>query len=164
MKRPLLSILPTLSLLLCAAVVIAWVGSVASATDLPLWSYQVRTKSVYVSSTAFRAIEIAIVTNPIIKRDSGYFYLRRSPAILGIYFGPVANPNAARTFIMLFPYWLLFMITAAWPATSLWRRVAARRLREWKRRHRICLRCGYDLRATPDRCPECGAVLAGATT
>jgi hypothetical protein len=52
-----------------------------------------------------------------------------------------------------FPDWALVLPLAAWPAA--WRLLARRA------RAGLCPRCGYDLRATPDRCPECGTTVAG---
>ena len=55
-----------------------------------------------------------------------------------------------------FPYWPVVLAASALPATWLvhWRR--RRRLRH-RLASRLCPACGYDLRATPGRCPECGA-------
>ena len=54
------------------------------------------------------------------------------------------------------PHWFLVTVTALSPAA--W---ATRRLRSRRRfRQGRCQACGYDLRATPDRCPECGRVCA----
>jgi hypothetical protein len=54
------------------------------------------------------------------------------------------------------PHWMLCVMLAMAPAAWLARRRSSRR----RRRTGCCPACGYDLRATPDRCPECGAVTA----
>jgi hypothetical protein len=50
------------------------------------------------------------------------------------------------------PFWALCVPLAG---SALWGTVRLRRLRDL-RRPGLCGRCGYDLRETTDRCPECG--------
>jgi hypothetical protein len=54
------------------------------------------------------------------------------------------------------PAWLLPLAFFIPPLT--WSRRAWRGRR--RRRAGECLNCGYDLRATPERCPECGTIRA----
>ena len=60
------------------------------------------------------------------------------------------------------PYWFIVLLTAAPPA-DWWRQQRRARHRKVEGR---CPGCGYDLRGTPERCPECGWTKspAAATT
>lgn len=50
------------------------------------------------------------------------------------------------------PAWFTAMLTAMLPARWVWQRKRA----AGRARAGFCLKCGYDLHATPERCPECG--------
>jgi hypothetical protein len=58
------------------------------------------------------------------------------------------------------PLWLLAAACALVPVSHAYRR----RIRRRRRIAGQCAACGYDLRATSDRCPECGAAVEGAAS
>jgi hypothetical protein len=60
--------------------------------------------------------------------------------------------QAGATIVFAVPLWFLTMLSAI-PLGSFY--LIRRRLRRISRLG-LCPNCGYDLRATPERCPECG--------
>jgi hypothetical protein len=92
-----------------------------------------------------------------------YGFVSHDSGFLGIGFhlkiGSVTSSNAFAMAIVI-PWWLLFALVTlpAYPSAS--RALVRMRAQRRRARHGLCMKCGYDLRATPDRCPECGTASA----
>jgi hypothetical protein len=79
----------------------------------------------------------------------------------GVEFGGGWGEDGSILWNLSVPYWMLATVTAIPLPVGIWawlRRGRARRAV----RLGLCRRCGYDLRASPGRCPECGTAATGA--
>ncbi|HEY7089832.1 MAG TPA: hypothetical protein VH518_17170 [Tepidisphaeraceae bacterium] len=170
MKRRLFTLLSAVSLLLCMATVGLWVRS--------YWAFDVLTRFTLTDDHALHGV--------IFWTQHGSCALRRSVAgrqaipfnypHLGEWQWNVnsnQNPLGTLRYGFIFdrderggpnsgyyrwmtigvPLWLLAIFFAVCPT---WWLVRELRRRAALRAVGRCKNCGYDLRATPDRCPECG--------
>ena len=72
----------------------------------------------------------------------------------------MAQPSTyIRSAAVRIPYWFFTGVALIFPL--LWLRDLRRERRRFRSGH--CPRCGFDLRMTPDGCPECGLVIVRET-
>ena len=90
--------------------------------------------------------------------DSTLGFFRRTtqvpflPTKTSTQMAPLGNGGWMNRNAVSIPYWSLFAVTTAIMVFTTWRWLRTRR----RQQRGFCSVCGYDLRATPERCPECG--------
>jgi hypothetical protein len=167
MLRRLFTLVAALSLLLCVAAAVLWARSGTRsdyASVAPSWR-------AFVCMTFPGGLKVSTWPDPVQPgglRFASYEYEVRNaygawmprPAVswakLGFDFKPLQFSNQSRpapgAFELYVPFWFLAAALLAMPFVAAARLVRSRR----RIRRGVCLDCGYDLRATAGRCPECG--------
>jgi hypothetical protein len=152
-KRRVANVLAAISLVLCVATIALWVRGEFSRDVLVV---PVSSKVVVGVGGLRHAAMFGYVTGfggppprGITVHDIGSKEDPPDRSFLG--FGYTGGGGGrGRETVWFIPYW--FLVSASALCFVQFRRVARRPVPG------LCPTCGYDLRATPDRCPECGIV------
>jgi hypothetical protein len=155
LARIILNALTALSLVLCVAACVLWVRSYSHhdnltglhADGLRMW------ESVACSMHYWRSPSTLLAR---VKGFLGWTYEHRPNALYREVWGRFEITHRGPGDINIWvPYWMTCAACAFLPACWLVRPFVRRR-RDRSRTSGLCRVCGYDLRATPARCPECG--------
>ena len=176
MRRPFRAAAVTLSSLLCAATAALWIYSYHSGFEYGDYAdkdstgfyrdYDIISDAGRISYTWFWQYSPTYPTrgaflyhsfDPRPQADRFPWHWEKND--LGIYFAgfyyeDAASPSRLGWHTVAVPYWFLIILFFLLPALRLWHRT--------RRQPGLCRTCGYDLRATPDRCPECGTAVSPA--
>lgn len=190
MKRRLLHILTTLSLLVFVATIVLWVRSFFGSDGIARYTYGPAGAGAFSRVRFIRSERGGIILSDFTQQSTDPAYaawvLPRAsvwefphdptggpywPAASDLFDTLSFDINANRRLTsgmteawlnVRIPYWAPALLAAIAP---LWWLV---RGRTWRRRQRVaqgrCAECGYDLRATPGQCPECGAAAVSPVT
>jgi hypothetical protein len=176
----LFNTLALLALGLCVATVTLWARSYRMAE----WVTNVDAQRKFAASSAFGEIGFSVDNDVDTRRRKGSWqydaypyperYIARSTGNTVTWWGRAgiryqvnvypflsSNPLLAPLPDIVERRWLIphWMVAAVFGIVPL-ARVTAWIGRRRSKRHGLCTVCGYDLRATPGRCPECGTIRA----
>ena len=159
MRRRLFSILSAVSLLVCLATAALWVHS-----QFASYWVGVRVGKLSLIGTNFRSyggVDVRRLNShwtstgelrrfdfesyPAEARSNPLWFLPR------YHHRTFAGQLEREIWDVRIPYWMILLASSVMPV--IWFR-ATRQVR--RAREGFCPACGYDLRATPDHCPECG--------
>jgi hypothetical protein len=190
--RRLLNLLTALSLLVCVATVMLWVRSYGhwdSFCHADLHFETLTSVQQSFNSSRGRLWACFVGGEQLDRADAEYEYtanqrehrLGNHPERWRYVARPPGRPDAPWEFVGIHfvrtrdrrtPAGLISVLSVGVPHSLvgvLAMILPAVRTRSWllhgrQRRMGLCPACGYDLRATPDRCPECGAAASVTTT
>jgi hypothetical protein len=139
--------------------------------DFVIHSYQLRWGKGFVALLAARA-EFSHgsglgfeTSSPAVRMDGQWVAKRDRFRLLGLHLAilPRMTPmNMPTNDVGLFvPIWMLLFLFAIPPGIWLEQR-RSQNLTRKRFTTGCCLQCGYDLRASQDRCPECGTLIVAA--
>ncbi|MCY2952121.1 MAG: hypothetical protein NTU53_09105 [Planctomycetota bacterium] len=179
MRRRLFTIFAAISLLLCICLLALWLRSYRHLDDYKIW--QIENDRLCELLSLRGGIQLARVecvsqwlADDMLHANQGWHTFPTSPDddwqlfagagtadfrnYLGFRFasGRIGALAAVRFWSIRIPFWPLALLSAVLPTWWLCSMVRA-----WTRTRRLrlalCPTCAYDLRATPNQCPECGS-------
>jgi hypothetical protein len=170
MKRRLLNLTALFSLVLCVATVVMWVRSHRCSNFVGWYSPAASRQFGAVTNCGQLILVLHAFPKPPHSTNQFFTEQRTADASISRVSGWVTSAGWAREFgpfgigwspgpsgftrhVITVPLAFIVVVLMVLP-------VVAARARLRRRFPGQCAKCGYDLRATPDRCPECGTAVA----